>query len=192
VRRAAVAALTAALVSACAVVPRELPRVDPAALTAFGLEGRINLRVPNESFPGRVRWEHAPATDEIWFYSPIGSSVAYLIRDVRGARLTTAEGREYQADDLGQLAWEVLGWDLPLQGLPYWVRGLPWPQGEPGIEERDAQGRLSRLVQAGWQVSYLDWAPAGVRGLPSRMDLQGERLRIRLVVERWSVNGVPR
>jgi outer membrane lipoprotein LolB len=192
VRRAAVAALTAALVSACAIVPRELPRVDPAALTAFGLEGRINLRVPKESFPGRVRWEHAPATDEIWFYSPIGSTVAYLIRDVRGARVTTAEGREYQADNLRQLAWEVLGWDLPLQGLPYWVRGLPWPQGEPGIEERDAQGRLSRLVQAGWQVSYLDWAPAGVQGLPSRMDLRGERLRIRLVVERWSVNGVPR
>jgi outer membrane lipoprotein LolB len=192
VRRAAVAALTAALVSACAIVPRELPRVDPAELTAFGLEGRINLRVPKESFPGRVRWEHAPATDEIWFYSPIGSTVAYLIRDVRGARLTTAEGREYQADDLRQLAWEVLGWDLPLQGLPYWVRGLPWPQGEPGIEERDAQGRLKRLDQAGWRMSYLDWAPAGLRGLPSRMDLEGERLRIRLVVERWSVNGAPR
>jgi outer membrane biogenesis lipoprotein LolB len=41
-------------------------------------------------------------------------------------------------------------------------------------------------------MSYLDWAPAGLQGLPSRMDLEGERLRIRLVVERWSVNGAPR
>ena len=187
-RRAAVAALTAAFVSACAVVPRELPRVDPAALSAFALEGRVNLRVPGESFPGRVRWEHAPTTDEMWFYSPVGSTVAHLSRDAQGARLVTSEGREYRAADLHQLAWEVLGWDLPLGGLPYWVRGLAWPEAEAAVEQRDMQGQLARLEQAGWRVSYLDWSPAGVRGLPSRLDLEGERLRIRLVVERWSVD----
>ena len=190
--RAAVAALLAAIVSACAVVPRELPQVDPAAVTSFELEGRINLRVPKESFPGRVRWQHAPVTDELWFYSPVGSAVAHLSRDARGARLVTSEGREYRAADLRQLAFDVLGWDLPLEGLPYWVRALPWPQGGESVEESDAQGRLKQLRQAGWQVSYLDWSPAGVLGLPSKLDLQGERLRIRLVVERWSVDAGPR
>ena len=190
--RAAIAALLAAIVSACAAIPRELPRVDPAAATAFGLEGRINLRVPKEVFPGRVRWQHADTFDELWFFSPLGSTVAHLSRDAQGARLVTAEGREYQSTDLHRLAYDVLGWDLPLEGLPYWVRGLPWPQAGAGREERDAMGRLTRLEQAGWQVSVLDWSPAGVQGLPSRLDLVGERLRIRLLVERWSVDAGPR
>jgi len=187
--RAAVAALLAALLSACAVAPREreLAQVDPATLTSFELNGRISLRLPKESFPGRVRWQHAPAADELWFYSPVGSTVAHLSRDAHGARLVTSNGHEYRAADLRQLTFEVLGWDLPLEGLPYWVRGLPWPQADVQSEERDAQGTLKRLQQAGWQVSYLDWSPAGARGLPSKLDLQGERLRMRLVVERWSV-----
>jgi outer membrane lipoprotein LolB len=192
VLRAALAALLAALVSACAVAPREVAQVDPASVSSFQLEGRINLRVPKESFPGRLRWQHAPGADELWFYSPLGSAVAHLSRDAQGARLVTSEGREYQAADLRQLSIDVLGWDLPLEGLPYWVRGLPWPQAGETVEERDALGSLKLLRQAGWQVSYLDWSPAGVRGLPSKLDLQGERMRIRLVVERWSVDAPAR
>ena len=190
--RAAVAALLAAIVSACAVIPREVPQVDPATVSSFELEGRISLRVPKESFPGRVRWQHAPAADELWFYSPVGSTVAHLSRDAQGARLVTSDGSEYQAADLRQLAFDVLGWDLPLDGLPYWVRGVSWPQSGKPVEERDGLGQLKLLQQAGWRVAYLDWSPAGVRGLPSKLDLQGERLRIRLVVERWSVDAALR
>ena len=113
--------------------------------------------------------------------------VARLRQDESGALLVTADGEEYRAADLRQLALDVLGWDLPLDGLPYWVRGLTWPAGPPAQKEVDRDGRLEQLSQGGWRVSYLDWTPAGVAGLPSKLDLQGERLRMRLVVERWSV-----
>ncbi len=83
----------------------------------------------------------------------------------------------------------MLGWDLPLEGLPYWVRGLAWPGAATKDQSFDDQGRLKQLSQAGWEVSYLDWAPAGVAGLPSKLDLQGQRLRMRLLVEKWSVTG---
>ena len=88
-----------------------------------------------------------------------------------------------------QLALQVLGWDLPLEGLPYWVRGLEWPGAATAHETFDEQGRPKQLSQAGWHISYLDWAPAGVAGLPSKLDLRGERLRMRLLIEKWSVKG---
>jgi outer membrane lipoprotein LolB len=184
-RAAVLAALFTALLCACAAVPRgrEISAVDPAALTSFELNGRINLKVHKEAFPGRVRWQHAPAMDELWFYSPVGSAVAHLRQDGDGAWLMTAEGREYRADDLRRLAFEVLGWDLPLEALPYWVRGIPWPQADARDAQRDGQGRLKRLEQGGWQVTYLAW---GASGLPAKLDLLGERLRMRLLVERWS------
>ena len=184
-RAAVLAALFAALLCACAAVPPgpEISPVDPATLLSFELNGRINLKVQKEAFPGRVRWQHAPAMDELWFYSPVGNAVAHLRQDGDGAWLMTAEGREHRADDLERLAFEVLGWDLPLQALPYWVRGVPWPQAEADDAQRDQQGRLKRLQQAGWQVTYLAW---GANGLPGKLDLLGQRLRLRLVVDRWS------
>jgi outer membrane lipoprotein LolB len=185
----AVAVLVPLLVSACAGVPRgaPAPSVDPAAITAFQLDGRINLRVQKGAYPGRVRWQHDRQADELWFYSPMGATIARLRQDQSGALLITSEGREHRAADLHRLAFDVLGWDLPLAGLQYWVRGLEWPGAQSEREEFDEQGRVKRRSQAGWQVSYLDWTPAGVSGLPSKVDLQGERLRLRLVVERWVV-----
>jgi len=177
----------AVLLGACATLPRGIPTVEPAAISAFQLDGRFQLKIQKEGYPGRVRWQHSERVDELWFYSPLGASVARLRQDESGALLVTADGEEYRAADLRQLALDVLGWDLPLDGLPYWVRGLTWPAGPPAQKEVDRDGRLEQLSQGGWRVSYLDWTPAGVAGLPSKLDLQGERLRMRLVVERWSV-----
>jgi outer membrane lipoprotein LolB len=181
------AALLCLQVVGCAVLRggREAPTVDPLQVTAFELEGRIHLRLPNDAFPGRVRWQHRTQEDELWFYSPLGSAVARLRQDDSGALLVTSEGREYRAADLRQLAFDVLGWDLPLQQLPFWVRGLPGP----GEAERDVdnQGRPALIRQNGWQVAYLAWTPAGVTGLPSKLDLKGARLRMRLAVENWKV-----
>jgi outer membrane lipoprotein LolB len=183
------AVLALILLSSCAALQRPARTVDPAAVEAFELDGRINLRVQKEGYPGRVRWQHSRHADELWFYSPLGATVAELKQDASGALLVTSDGREHRAANLQQLALQVLGWDLPLAGLPYWVRGLAWPAAATESESFDDQGRLKQLAQAGWEVSYLDWTPAGVAGLPSKLDLQGERLRMRLLVEKWSVKG---
>jgi outer membrane lipoprotein LolB len=182
------AALLAILLPACAGISgsRKASFLTPADLESFELSGRINLRVDKEGFPGRVRWKHAPRRDELWFYSPVGAAVAHLRQDEQGALLVNAQGKEYRAEDLRTLAADVLGWDLPLEGLPYWVRGLPWPGSEAIDLQHDDQGRLSRLQQAGWQVSYLAWNGRGSDALPAKLDLQGERLRLRLLVENWA------
>lgn len=190
--RPASAGLLAALVAlvvlgACAGVPRTGPGALPAAaqLESFHLKGRITLQVEKERFPGSVRWAHAPQRDELWFYSPVGSAVAHLVQDESGALLVNAKGEEHRASDLRSLADAVLGWDLPLEGLPYWVRGLPWPGAPVDDAERDEQGRLTRLEQAGWQVTYMAWSAGAADDLPAKLDLKGERLRLRLLIERW-------
>lgn len=181
--------LLGALLGACAALPRPAPEpiADAADIERFELNGRISMRVQKEAYPGRIRWQHAPQHDEMWFYSPIGTTLAHLRQDPTGATLVTSEGREHRAEDLRALAYEVLGWDLPLEALPYWVRGLPWPGAEAASAEHDERGRVRELKQAGWQVSYLDWVRGGSARLPSKLNLQGERLRMRLVVDRWKL-----
>ena len=182
--------LCGVLLSACAAVPRSVVRVDPARVSAFELNGRVNVRVERGAYPGRIRWQHAPGADDVWLYSPVGAAVAYMRQDAHGALLVSPDGKQYKADDIDALARQVLGWDLPLQGLQYWVRGLPWPALDAGDEQRDDSGRPTLITQGDWRVAYLDWTPAGVSGLPSKLDLTGESLRLRLVVDEWKIEGV--
>jgi outer membrane lipoprotein LolB len=189
VTRARTALLCGLFLSACAIVPRAPIAVDPAQVSAFDLTGRVNVRVQSKAYPGRIHWQHAPDADDVWLYSPVGSTVARMRQDASGALLITSDGKEYRADDIKLLAREVLGWDLPLGGLQYWVRGLPWPALDAAQQEYDADGRPKFLSQGDWQVAYLDWSPAGVSGLPSKLDLSGQGMRLRLVIEKWKVEG---
>ncbi len=174
------------LLSACAGLgQRPVQRIaTPLETERFELNARINLRVVDETFPGRVWWRHDASRDELAFSSPIGTSVARMRQDAQGAWLITANGERHDARDLRSLAADVLNWDLPIEALPYWVRGLAWP-GTDAEVERDASGRVQLLRQAGWTISYLGWDAAGVAGLPSKLDVSGERMRIRLAIERW-------
>jgi outer membrane lipoprotein LolB len=109
-------------------------------------------------------------------------------QDASGAMLIASDGKEYRAQDLKLLTRRVLGWDLPLDGLQYWVRGLPWPALETTEEQYGPDGRPKLLKQGTWQVAYLDWTPVGASGLPSKLDLSSEGLRVRLVVETWKID----
>ena len=118
--------------------------VQPELVNAFDLTGRVNVRVENKAYPGRIHWQHGPESDELWLYSPVGSGVARMRQDASGAVLIASDGKEYRAQDLKLLTRKVLGWDLPLDGLQYWVRGLPWP----ALGYRRAAVRRRRATEA--------------------------------------------
>jgi outer membrane lipoprotein LolB len=181
--------LCALLLSACATLKPPAVVVDPARVSAFDLTGRVNVRVEAKAYPGRIHWQHAPGADEVWLYTPVGTTAAHMRQDAAGALLVTSDGKEYRAADLKALAREVLGWDLPLGDLQFWVRGLASPALGSGEREDDESGKLKLLKQGGWQVAYLDWEPAGASGLPSKLDVSGAVLRMRLVVDEWKING---
>ena len=187
-----VIALCALFISACATTPRSSVSVRPGEVEAFELNGRVNVRTEQSAYPGRIRWQHAPERDEVWLYSPLGAAIAHMEQNDKGAMLATSDGKQYQAAHVTDLSRKVLGYELPLDALQYWVRGLPWPALDRVERTDDADGRPQQITQGGWKITYLDWNAAGAKGLPSKLDVAGEGLRMRLVVEEWKVNGLGR
>jgi outer membrane lipoprotein LolB len=76
----------------------------------------------------------------------------------------------------------VLGWRLPLAGLPDWVRGRA-AANAPAQTRLDSAQRLAELRQSGWLVEFLDYN--GSSGLPARLRLSREDVEIRLVIDEW-------
>lgn len=178
--------------AACATAPDIAPDRAPARLApdrvTFELNGRIGVRNGEQGMSGLLRWVHTPQSDELWFSSPLGSSVAMLVRDASGVELTAGHEPPRRAASAEELTRGALGWDLPLAGLEYWVVGRPAPGSQPQRVEREpASGRLTRLVQDGWTIEYRRYQDTEWGALPALIYLEYGDLQLRLVVDRWQV-----
>jgi outer membrane lipoprotein LolB len=177
VLRRALAFAAALGLGACATL--EKPSVPPGA-GGFELKGRVAVRYGSDGASGNLAWRHSEDSDELLITSFLGQGVARIRRSGGEVELF-AQGKEHRAPDAESLTQEVLGWRLPLRGLPDWVQGRPAPGNASDIR-RDGAERVVAFVQEGWKVEYQ--AFEGER--PSRLRLSRPDLEIRLIVDQWS------
>jgi outer membrane lipoprotein LolB len=191
-KAAALAAAITFLLSACAELPAppEAPAsstrfVSVEAIGAFRLTGRIAVKHEGQGFSGTLRWEHDARRDEVLLQSPLGQGVARIVRDAGGVTLTDADDKVYRAATAEALTREVLGWQLPLDGLEHWVLGRAAPESAARLIAGD-DGRLARLIQDGWQVDFERYQAVQGAMLPGRLEAAyGNDMTVRLVIDRW-------
>lgn len=175
-----------AVVAGCAAprAPQALPASN-AGIDTFSLTGRVAVKMEQRGYSAKLSWRHAAAGDRLRLLSPVGSVIAEIEADSSGAMLTTGDKKVYRSGDVQALTREVLGWDLPLEGLQHWVVGRAEPVLPVQAEQRDVRGRLTTLTQNDWRISFL--AYAGDSALPARMALAYDRLSLRLIIDRWDL-----
>lgn len=156
---------------------------------AFDLTGRIAVKYRDQSSSGNLRWQHRESSDDMVLLSPLGQTVTQITRDSNGVTLIDQAHKTHRAADAETLTGKLLGWRLPLSGLIYWVVGQPDPS-LPYRVERDAQQYPMQLMQDGWQVNYSAWQTVDGQGLPRKITLQREDLKIRLVVDEWALKDI--
>jgi outer membrane lipoprotein LolB len=187
---AAIFVLTSALLSGCAGVPGGTYVASPSAnafaakprWTAFSLDGRIAVHQGENTFAGNIRWRHSAQSDEIDLASPLGQTVARLVRAADGIHLAASDGRETMAPDWESLTERELGWSLPVSGLVHWVQSAAAPAARYEVTAADDQGRPRELRQQGWTIAYLAYDE---QDRPTRLRLSRNDLDLRLAVDSW-------
>ena len=169
----------------CATRPAQVLPASNASIDAFSLNGRVAVKLDDRGYTASLRWRHSATRDSLRLLSPIGSVVGEIEADGSGATLTTGDQKVYRSGDAQSLTREVLGWDLPLAGLRYWVTGRADPSAPVQAQDRDDKQRLKSLTQNDWHVTYLDYF--GDSALPARLSLVYDRLNLRLIVEHWEL-----
>ena len=190
VRSAAIgqALAVAALLGSCA--PVALERTSglgplPPAQGAFDVAGRLSARHGGDALTVNFRWRHASQRDELELASPFGQTVALLTGDTSNVRLQTADGRVLTASDWSALTAQGLGWPLPVDGLAFWIQGVPGPGSAFSTEVGD-DGRVALLRQDGWTVVYHAYTQtAAPDWRPSRMTLSYPDVELRIAVDSW-------
>ncbi len=164
------------LLSACASLP-------PPKRADHHYAGRFSLAVTRadpdgaprrEAWTGRFTLQVDARSLTLDLVSPLGSTIARIETDAQEARLLVpADGgvRVEHGPDARALSEQVLGWSLPVAGMPDWVEGRPSP-GRP-FQALPPEGEAARFEQDGWSVKVEDPAE-GRPGRRLQMDHGGD------------------
>ena len=195
------------LLGACATrTAREAPPLDQQGIEAaeraqasraswldaqrqWSFEGRVAINNAGKGGNGRIEWQQDGRSYVVSLIAPITRQSWRLIGDTHSeaGRLEGLEGGTREGEDAEALLLEATGWDIPVNALAQWVRGLP-AEGFPLQEwSYSTQGQLQLVEQAGWRIEYPLWFPAeGPQpSLPRRIEAKRDRASVRLIVDHW-------
>ncbi len=154
------------------VVSAEAAQAEAARVAAlqaqpdWAFQGRVAVSKGKDGGSGRIDWKQEGRRYVVELSAPVTRQSWKLTGDTHSeaGRLEGLAGGPRDGEDAQQLLLEATGWDIPVNQLPAWIRGLvAGDAAGPEKVERDGEGRPRRMQQMGWQVQYLDWYPAGAR-----------------------------
>lgn len=189
-RKAPAAPDVATVVSAAAEQAEALRVEALRAQPVWSFEGRVAVSKGRNGGSGRIDWQQQARRYVVSLSAPVTRQSWTLTGDSEqgGGRLEGLDGGPRQGPDAQQVLLEATGWQIPVNQLPEWVRGLT-AEGAlaAGQVDRDAEGRPRRVRQGGWEVQYLDWYPAEATrpALPRRIEAVNGDAKVRLLVDGW-------
>ena len=177
-------------VTGCATLtPKDAGRPQPGEFPDYDnwqFRGRVSLTRGEEGWHAGVRWQEESGVYDLEISGPLGHGAVQVIGREGLVRLTAANGQVVIANDADALVADVTGWQFPVSGIRYWVRGLPAPAPQPAaIISRDEAGLLRRLEQSGWDIEYGRFEYIGGWNWPKKLRLRSGELVVRLVIDEW-------
>lgn len=173
------------------------------AIDSWRVQGKIAVRAGSKGGHATLRWDRDQSIQHIELAGPIGGGRVVIDANARGARLQDTRGGDLAGDSVAALVSQRLGWPLPFDQLPAWLRGLP--SGVGAEIEWDEAGRIVRMNDQGWQLNYPAYQAVSIAGtsveLPRQVELNalpgtlkvydkdgnylGEDFFVRLIVKSW-------
>lgn len=189
------ALLLLVMLSACATTSRdriELPEISSweARKTVLGelsdweFRGRIGVKAGDDGFNGKLRWIQDGEEFTATVGGPIGIGTVRIAGNSESVILTDKDGVETELQDVEHELMLRYGWTIPVRSLRYWAMGIPDPEG-PVETSFNNSDELEKLVQRGWIVSISRYKDIGGQSMPSRLLVEGNDTRVRLVVDSW-------
>lgn len=196
-KRLLVGAALLLLVNGCAQSPKLLDRSNSllwlehktgvSAINSWDIKGRIAVKSKTESGTLTLSWNQLDQDYELRFIAPFGQGTYILKGSPNYVELQGPGNKILVAATAEQLLFATLGWTLHLDGLKYWIRGIP----EPGVEHSrihlDEQGRLLGMRQSGFNVTVSRYVEKDGVSLPEKISINGDTVQLKLVIQNWKI-----
>ena len=155
-------------------------------ISTWELSGAIAARNKKKGWTASLNWLQQGANKyQIRLFGPLGGGTVVIEND--GGTVTYIDGpKKIMSHDADELLQKQTGIRLPVHDLYYWVRGLSAP-GAVEASQYDQSAHLMSLTQAGYIIRYTNYTSVSNVDLPSKIQLEGHGVIIKLVIKRWKI-----
>lgn len=152
-------------------------------LDHWQLTGKLAIITAKEKGSARLNWQQNGDDYRLNLTSIIGTHILELTRHDGRLTLTDRDGQTHQSQHAAELVYQLTGWELPVDGLPQWIKGLP---GEARYTLNPDKS-LASVTDGLWQIDYQQYRDQDGYRLPHQIVLQGEGTRLKLQINQWSL-----
>ena len=157
-------------------------------LRQWTASGKLALRTSDRAESATLVWQQHDHNIRLRLSGPMGAGATTIDSD--GRQVNIRRGDELRKLDISTPEAIVLntGWDLPLQALPHWLKGIPSPDYQIQFLELDPENNLlRRLRQDDWEVRYEQYDQFAGFTLPTRLRIQRGATRVRVIIRDWRI-----
>lgn len=184
------------ILAGCQTAPRKtsggaLQENNLYALTRWQAEGKIALQMGDERESASFQWAQQGTDYAVHLFGPFGQGTTWLRKKARSVTLENAKTGTHRATTAENLMQEVLGWQVPVTNLQFWLRGIPAKRPKSHHIERDPAGFITGLQQQGWQVIYSKHQDFNGWWLPTKILAERNELRLTIILKNWQLPPAP-
>ena len=185
------------VMTGCSIQPNQTPagvdwkersaKLDQ--LEVWRADGKVALRKADHSESVTLSWTQRNNQTDLNLSGPLGMGATKISSDGKTLEINRAGiSNSYDVSSPEMISKET-GWDLPLQALKHWLKGVPAPSGEIQTLKIE-KGLLKTLEQFGWTITYQDYGQFGPYTLPTKLQIERFNSRARLIVRNWKTKAV--
>lgn len=157
------------------------------------INGRIAVQTRDDGGQADFTWKLKNLTDyNIRLQAPLGAGTTWIESRAQGVSLKTSGGDEMYDSDVDALIQRLNGWQLPVSGLRYWVRGLPSPSSDYEVTEWNDNGLPAVVIQDGWRIEFRKHKDVSGLTLPKKLFINRigleEEVDVRLIIRQWVID----
>ncbi|OQX12342.1 MAG: outer membrane lipoprotein LolB [Thiothrix lacustris] len=159
-----------------------------ARMSSWRLQGKVGVQFQEQSASFTMSWLQTGNDQyEMNIKNPLTGAIVAYLKGERSEVVMQANGKTYKDSNAERLLQAQLGVSLPLDGMKYWVRGIPAPDSPVQQVKLDALGRPELLQQSGWQVEYSGWKGTDWKALPERINLSRtpDNTKVKVIAKDW-------
>jgi len=172
------------LVAGCTIAPKRTPPPQATPTDqSWQAQGRLAATQGNKGGNASFTWQQKGNSYLVRLFGPFGSGSVVIKNYPAYIELKEANGKITRAQTPEQLMQKIAGWQVPLNGLQYWLKATPLPS-QHHVQELDNQGRLRYLAQDGWKIFYEHYHENPL--LPSKLRLENKNIKIKIVITSWT------
>ncbi|HBT33162.1 MAG TPA: outer membrane lipoprotein LolB [Pusillimonas sp.] len=171
-----------AVLAACA----SPPAIQGGGDSDFSRTGRFAVTVAEpgvaqQAVQGGFAWRDSQQAQQLDLANPMGSVLARVEMRPGQAVLIRSDGSRQVAPDADALLAQVVGTDMPVQGLKLWLQGRV--DAAAGQVARNDEGQPVSFVSNGWSVRLSRYDSLGPRMLLLERRQAAQQVRVRLVID---------